>query len=158
ARGLDAGWIAAVEPARPDARFEHALELTSEQEEALATLRRGLEKFHTSLLFGVTGSGKTEIYLRLIAEVLAHGRQALVLVPEIGLTPALEAAFRERFPGACIVTQTSAMPELERARGWLLAHRGLAHIVLGTRLAVFASLPKLGLVVVDEEQDLSFKQ
>jgi primosomal protein N' (replication factor Y) len=158
ARGLDAGWIAAIEPGRPDARFVRALELTSEQVQALATLRRGLEKFRTSLLFGVTGSGKTEIYLWLIAEVLARGRQALVLVPEIALTPALEAAFRQRFPGACIVTQTSAMPELERARGWLLAHRGLAHIVLGTRLAVFASLPRLGLVVVDEEQDLSFKQ
>jgi primosomal protein N' (replication factor Y) len=158
ARGLDAGWIAAVEPDRPHVRFVRALELTSEQEQALATLRRGLENFHTTLVFGVTGSGKTEIYLRLIAEVLARGRQALVLVPEIALTPALEAAFRERFSGACIVTQTSAMPELERARGWLLAHRGLAHIVLGTRLAVFASLPRLGLVVVDEEQDLSFKQ
>src|SRR5262249_40017439 len=87
-----------------------------------------------------------------------NGRQALVLVPEIALTPALEAAFRERFPGACIVTQTSASAEVERARGWMLAHRGLAQIVLGTRLAVFAPPPELGAIVVDEEQDASFKQ
>ena len=82
----------------------------------------------------------------------------MILVPEIALTPALEAAFRDRFPGACIVTQTSGMAELERVRGWLLAHGGRAHIVLGTRLAVFTPLPRLGLVVVDEEQDASFKQ
>src|SRR5882672_1560944 len=157
-RGIEAGWVAAVAVAQSEARFVRAHELTSEQEAAVGALSRTLEKFGVSVLFGVTGSGKTEIYLQLIADVLLRGKQALVLVPEIALTPALEAAFRARFPGACIVIQTSAMPELERARGWLAAHRGLAHIVLGTRLAVFASLPRLGLVVVDEEQDMSFKQ
>jgi primosomal protein N' (replication factor Y) len=157
-RGIEMGWIARLEPECPESRFVHAHELTTEQERAFETLRHGLERFGVTLLFGVTGSGKTEVYLRLIAEVLAAGKQVLVLVPEIALTPALAAAFRERFPGARVVTQTSAMPELERARGWLLAHRGFAHIVLGTRLAVFASLPRLGLVVVDEEQDMSFKQ
>jgi len=157
-RGLDMGWIARLEPEQAQPGFVRVHELTSEQEQALARLRQGLSRFGVSLLFGVTGSGKTEIYLQLIADVLARGKQALVLVPEIALTPALAAAFRDRFPGARIVTQTSAMPELDRARGWLLAHRGLAHIVLGTRLAVFASLPALGLVVVDEEQDMSFKQ
>jgi primosomal protein N' (replication factor Y) len=157
-RGIEAGWIIPFAQDHPEPGFVRAHELTSEQEQALEILRSGLEKFGVSLLFGVTGSGKTEIYLQLIAEVLARGQQALVLVPEIALTPALEGAFRARFPGACIVTQTSASPELERARGWLLAHRGLAHIVLGTRLAVFASLPRLGMVVVDEEQDISFKQ
>jgi primosomal protein N' (replication factor Y) (superfamily II helicase) len=157
-RGIEAGWIAPFAPDPPEPGFVHAHELTSEQEEALGILRRGSDKFSVSLLFGVTGSGKTEIYLQLISETLGRGKQVLVLVPEIALTPALELAFRARFPGACIVTQTSATPELERARGWLLAHRGLAHIVLGTRLAVFVPLPKLGLVVVDEEQDISFKQ
>jgi primosomal protein N' (replication factor Y) (superfamily II helicase) len=157
-RALDAGWITVLASEQGTPGFERAHELTPEQAQAVAALRPGLEKFGVSLLFGVTGSGKTEIYLHLIAEVLARRKQALVLVPEIALTPALEAAFRERFPGACIVTQTSASPEAERARGWLLAHDGLAHIVLGTRLAVFASLPNLGLVVVDEEQDISFKQ
>jgi primosomal protein N' (replication factor Y) len=157
-RGLEAGWIAAVERPRLEPRFVQTLGLTTEQAQALGRLRQRPGTFGVSLLFGVTGSGKTEIYLHLIAEVLALGKQALVLVPEIALTPALEAAFRSRFADACIVTQTSAMPEAERARGWLLAHRGLAHIVLGTRLAVFSPLPKLGLVVVDEEQDMSFKQ
>jgi primosomal protein N' (replication factor Y) len=157
-RGVEMAWITRVEPARVRPRFASAHELTPEQEQGLTTLRRGLSRFGVSLLFGVTGSGKTEIYLRLIADVLAGGKQALVLVPEIALTPALEAAFQARFPGACIVTQTSAMTEADRARGWLLAHRGLAHILLGTRLAVFAPLPALGLVVVDEEQDMSFKQ
>jgi primosomal protein N' (replication factor Y) len=157
-RGIEADWVAAVAAAPPQPRFVRAHELTSEQAAAVSALSRRLEKFGVSVLFGVTGSGKTEIYLQLIADVLLRGKQALVLVPEIALTPALEAAFRGRFPGACIVIQTSAMPELERARGWLAAHRGLAHIVLGTRLAVFASLPRLGLVVVDEEQDMSFKQ
>jgi primosomal protein N' (replication factor Y) len=155
---IEAGWVAPIAPPPSEPRFVRAHELTPDQVAALGALRGGLEKFGVSVLFGVTGSGKTEIYLQLIAEILARGKQALVLVPEIALTPALEAAFRDRFPGACIVIQTSAMPELERARGWLAAHRGLAHIVLGTRLAVFASLPRLGLVVVDEEQDISFKQ
>src|SRR6266850_1783775 len=157
-RGIEAGWIAAIEPERSEPRFVHAHELTAEQRQAIDVLRGGLETFRVSLLFGITGSGKTEIYLQLIAEVLARGRQALILVPEIALTPALEVAFRDRFPGAGIVTQTSAMADLERARGWLLAHGGRADIVLGTRLAVFTPLPRLGLVVVDEEQDASFKQ
>src|SRR5438094_242936 len=157
-RCIEAGWIAPLEPERSEPRFVHAHELTLEQENAIRVLRPGLEKFRVSLLFGVTGSGKTEIYLQLIAEVLARSKQVLILVPEIALTPALEAAFRDRFPCACIVTQTSAMAELDRVRGWLLAHGGRADIVLGTRLAVFAPLPRLGLVVVDEEQDASFKQ
>ena len=156
--GIEAGWVAPVAAAPSEPRFVRAHELTPDQVAALGALRVGLDKFGVSVLFGVTGSGKTEIYLQLIAEILARGKQALVLVPEIALTPALEAAFRDRFPGACIIIQTSAMPELERARGWLAAHCGRAHIVLGTRLAVFASLPRLGLVVVDEEQDISFKQ
>ena len=156
--GIETGWIVSIEPERSEPRFVHAHELTSEQRQAIGILRGGLETFRVSLLFGVTGSDKTEIYLQLIAEVLARRRQVLILVPEIALTPALEAAFRDRFPGACIVTQTSAMAELERVRGWLLAHNGRADIVLGTRLAVFTPLPRLGLVVVDEEQDASFKQ
>ncbi|HKC53113.1 MAG TPA: primosomal protein N' [Burkholderiales bacterium] len=157
-RGIEAGWIAPIEPERPEPRFVHVHELTSEQRQAIGALRVGLEKFRVSLLFGVTGSGKTEIYLQLIADILARRKQVLILVPEIALTPALEAAFSDRFPGACIVTQTSAMAELQRVRGWLLAHSGRADIVLGTRLSVFTPLPRLGLVVVDEEQDASFKQ
>lgn len=157
-RCVDAGWIAPAAPERSPLQFVVAHSLTSEQREALDSLREKLGKFGVSLLFGVTGSGKTEIYLQLVAEILKRGRQALVLVPEIALTPSLESAFRERFRGANIAIQTSAMSEGERTRAWLDAQGGRADIVLGTRLAIFTPLPRLGLVVVDEEQDASFKQ
>ncbi len=114
------------------------------------------------LLYGVTGSGKTEVYLRAVAEAL-HTRstrdaQVLVLVPEINLTPQLEGVFRARFLDETLVTLHSGLAEGERARHWLAAHRGEARIVLGTRLAVMASLPHLRLIVVDEEHDPSYKQ
>ncbi len=112
----------------------------------------------TVLLHGVTGSGKTEIYLRAAAQALAQGRQALVLVPEINLTPQLEARFAERFAGRHIVAMHSGLTPAQRLRSWLAAHLGLADLVLGTRLAVFASMPRLGLIVVDEEHDPSYKQ
>lgn len=111
------------------------------------------------LLYGVTGSGKTEVYLRAVAEALRQpDAQVLVLVPEINLTPQLEGVFRKRFPDETLVTLHSALAEGERARHWLAAHRGEARIVLGTRLAVMASLPHLRLIVVDEEHDPSYKQ
>jgi primosomal protein N' (replication factor Y) len=110
------------------------------------------------LLHGVTGSGKTEVYLHAAEAVLAAGRQALVLVPEINLTPQLEARFAARFPGRVLVSLHSGLTPAQRLRHWLLAHLGLADLVLGTRLAIFAPLPRLGLIVVDEEHDPSFKQ
>jgi primosomal protein N' (replication factor Y) len=112
----------------------------------------------TYLLHGVTGSGKTEVYLQAAAHTLAAGRQALVLVPEINLTPQLEARFAERFKGRRLVSLHSGLTPAQRLKNWLLAHLGLADLVLGTRLAVFASLPRLGLIVVDEEHDPSYKQ
>ncbi len=112
----------------------------------------------TLLLHGVTGSGKTEVYLRAAADVLAAGRQALVLVPEINLTPQLEARFAQRFGAERIVSLHSGLTPVQRLRHWLAAHLGLADLVLGTRLAVFASMPRLGLIVVDEEHDPSYKQ
>lgn len=112
----------------------------------------------TVLLHGVTGSGKTEIYLRAAAQALRRGRQALVLVPEINLTPQLEARFAQRFAGRHIVSLHSGLTPAQRLRHWLAAHLGLADLVLGTRLAVFASMPRLGLIVVDEEHDPSYKQ
>ncbi len=111
----------------------------------------------TVLLHGATGSGKTEVYLRAAAQALAAGRQALVLVPEINLTPQLEARFAERFAGRHIVSLHSGLTPAQRLRHWLAAHLGLADLVLGTRLAVFASMPRLGLIVVDEEHDPSYK-
>jgi len=128
------------------------------QAQAIGRISAALGAFRTFLLHGITGSGKTEVYLRLIAEVLATGRQALALVPEIGLTPQLEARFREAFPEARIAVLHSALEDTARTHAWLDAARGDAQIVLGTRLAVLTPLPRLGLVVVDEEHDASFKQ
>ena len=145
---------AADAPALPDLSAEQsaALEMLAAERGAGAATSRPL------LLHGVTGSGKTEVYLRAAAAALAKGRQALVLVPEINLTPQLEARFAERFPGRLLVSLHSALTPPQRLRNWLLAHLGRADLVLGTRLAVFASMPRLGLIVVDEEHDPSFKQ
>ena len=143
-------------PGRPQFAMPHPL--TAEQQAAITTIGGDMSHFGVHLLFGITGSGKTEVYLHLIARALAAGRQALVLVPEIALTPSLLAAFTARFPGAIISMQHSAMPELQRVQGWLEAQRGRADIVLGTRLAAWVPLARAGLIVVDEEQDASFKQ
>jgi primosomal protein N' (replication factor Y) len=134
--------------------------LTAAQAGALAQIEAltATGRSATALLHGVTGSGKTEVYLGAAAQALAAGRQALVLVPEINLTPQLEARFRERFAGRHIVSMHSGLTPAQRLRSWLAAHLGLADLVLGTRLAVFASMPRLGLIVVDEEHDPSYKQ
>jgi primosomal protein N' (replication factor Y) len=121
--------------------------------DALATMPPG-----PCLLHGVTGSGKTEVYLQAAATTLAAGRQVLVLVPEINLTPQLEARLAARFAGHRLVSLHSALTPAQRLKHWLATHLGHADLVLGTRLAVFASLPRLGLIVVDEEHDPSFKQ
>ncbi len=139
------------------------LQVSAEQQAALdriaeLSLARTGGAAPTVLLHGVTGSGKTEVYLRAVADVLAAGRQALVLVPEINLTPQLEARFAERFGARAIVSLHSGLTPAQRLRHWLAAHLGLADLVLGTRLAVFASMPRLGMIVVDEEHDPSYKQ
>ncbi len=132
--------------------------LLEEQQVAVSTVAAGFGRFAAFLLHGVTGSGKTEVYLRLTEQVLARGGQALLLVPEIALTPQLEARVSGRFPGARLVSLHSGIGDAARARGFLQALGGEADIVLGTRLAVFTPLPRLGLIVVDEEHDASFKQ
>jgi primosomal protein N' (replication factor Y) len=132
--------------------------LNPDQEAAVAAVCAAGEGFSAWLLLGVTGSGKTEVYSRLIAHTLAKGRQSLVLVPEINLTPQTEARFRRRFPQATIISLHSHLAEGERLKRWRLAQEAKADIVLGTRLAVFTPLPRLGLIVVDEEHDISFKQ
>ena len=129
--------------------------LTDEQASLLAEWPRSAAP---TLLWGVTGSGKTELYLRIAESVLAAGRQVLVLVPEINLTPQLEARFAARFPGRRLVSLHSGLGAAARLRHWLLAQQGDADLVLGTRMAVFAPLPRLGAIVVDEEHDPSFKQ
>ncbi|MES2956793.1 MAG: primosomal protein N' [Pseudomonadota bacterium] len=130
--------------------------LSSDQAAAVAALLGGAPTTH--LLHGVTGSGKTEVYLHAAAQALAAGRQVLVLVPEINLTPQLEARFAARFAGHRLASMHSGLTPPQRLRHWLAAHLGQADLVLGTRLAVFASMPRLGLIVVDEEHDPSFKQ
>ncbi len=151
------GWIELATPVG-GTRFLPEHPLTGAQSTVAEAVQVQLGKFNPFLLHGVTGSGKTEIYLHLIAEVLRKGRQALVLVPEIGLTPQLEARFRSTFPDAVLALLHSGLDETTRTSGWLRAARGEAGIVLGTRLAVLAPMPGLGIVIVDEEHDSSFKQ
>ncbi|MEX8521029.1 MAG: primosomal protein N' [Leptothrix sp. (in: b-proteobacteria)] len=145
---------AAAELAAPTAPIRP--ELSPDQARVLAELAAA--PLGTTLLWGVTGSGKTEVYLREAERVLAAGRQVLVLVPEINLTPQLEARFKARFPQRRIVAQHSGLTPAQRLQHWLAAHLGHADLMLGTRMAVFASLPRLGLIVVDEEHDPSYKQ
>ncbi len=116
--------------------------------------------FSSYLLYGVTGSGKTEVYLQAAAKILDSGSntQVLILVPEINLTPQLEGNIRARFPNIRLATLHSGLAEGERMMHWLAAHQGQARIILGTRLAILASLPQLKLIIVDEEHDLSYKQ
>ncbi len=133
------------------------LALNAEQASAVNALLENREGFSCHLLEGVTGSGKTEIYLQLIADCLARGRQALVLIPEIGLTPQTLDRFSGRF-AANIVVLHSGLGEAERYRAWEAARDGSAHIVIGTRSAVFTPLRAPGLIVVDEEHDSSYKQ
>ncbi len=147
--------VAAPRPIPPMGRRH---DLHAEQLEALNNVVATFGRFAVTLLHGVTGSGKTEVYLRLIEEALARGRQALMLVPEIGLTPQLESRVRERFPGVPLALAHSHLADGERLMAWLAGREGRARIVLGTRLAVLAPLPELGLVIVDEENDPSYKQ
>ena len=140
------------------ARFVSDHQPTPAQIDAISRIGAALGAFRAFLLHGVTGSGKTEVYLRLISQVLEQGGQALVLVPEISLTPQLEARFRHAFPEARVAVLHSALQDVPRTAAWLSAARGEAGLVLGTRLAVLTPLPNLALVVVDEEHDTSFKQ
>lgn len=131
--------------------------LTLEQMQAVQTIGSHLQAYQCFLLQGVTGSGKTEVYLQVVSQVLALERQVLVLVPEIGLTPQLLARFNARFHEPMVVIH-SHLNELERQMAWHRASIGEARLVLGTRSAIFTPLPQLGLIVVDEEHDASFKQ
>lgn len=145
---FEGDWITTAEPV-----------LTSEQEGALEELERQLERrtFATVLVHGVTASGKTELYSRAIQRCVAGGRAALLLVPEIALTPAVARLFQARF-GNQVAVLHSGLSGGERSAAWWRLRRGEARIAVGTRSAVFAPLGDLGLVIVDEEQDSSYKQ
>lgn len=133
------------------------LALNPEQADAVAAVRAALGGFAAFLLEGITGSGKTEVYLQLVAEVVARGQQAMVLVPEISLTPQLEARFRARLAAPLAVFH-SGLADEARQRAWLAMQRGEISILLGTRSAVFTPMKHPGLILLDEEHDGSFKQ
>jgi len=143
--------------AQKEPRANPGLKLNDEQALSLQLLLAQREGFSCHLLEGVTGSGKTEVYLQLIADCLERGLQALVLIPEIGLTPQTLARFRDRFDAEIAVLH-SGLSDGQRYTAWEAARSGTAHIVIGTRSAVFAALARPGLIVVDEEHDQSYKQ
>ncbi len=131
--------------------------LNHAQEQAITSIKNMQSSFHTFLLDGVTGSGKTEVYLRCIDDILQAGKQALVLVPEISLTPQTIQRFQARF-SVPIAALHSGLTEKKRLQAWLAARNGDAKIVIGTRSAIFTPFAHLGLIIVDEEHDTSFKQ
>ncbi len=143
-----------VLPESPESNFQ----LSSEQASALSAIEKQLERaeYATFLMHGITGSGKTEVYIRAIQKVIAFGRQAIVLVPEISLTPQTRQRFRARFENVAVLH--SHLSDPERAWHWQEIQNGRIQVVIGARSAVFAPLPKLGMIVIDEEHDASFKQ
>lgn len=155
-----AGWVELFDllPAHLEGRPSPHL-LSPDQEEAVARVGKAVagRRAETFLLFGITGSGKTEVYLRLMEQVLGEGRSALYLVPEISLASFLARRLLERF-GSEVAILHSAMTEHERVRQWLRVARGASRLVIGPRSALFAPLRDLGLIVVDEEHDGSYKQ
>ncbi|MFM7122504.1 MAG: primosomal protein N' [Fluviibacter sp.] len=132
--------------------------LTTGQSRVLDDLLPRMDGYSANLLFGITGSGKTEVYLRLIEAALDRGKQVLLLVPEINLTPLLESRVAKRFPNVLVVSLHSEVTEAARARHFAAALTGDAKIVIGTRLAVFTPMPALGLIIIDEEHDPAYKQ
>jgi primosomal protein N' (replication factor Y) len=168
ARLVDAGWIEKSQSSIPfeakrssetgeQSDTETGPALNPDQQHAVEHVAAALDRFERFLLDGVTGSGKTEVYLALIRKVVAAGRQALILVPEIGLTPQLEQRFRRRLACAVAVLH-SGLSEQDRLSVWLAAREGQLPVIIGTRSAVFIPLRSPGLFIVDEEHDLSFKQ
>jgi len=159
-RLVQLGWIEERAPrveALGTVPVEAGPTLEPDQQVAVDTLLSCLDGFQVNLLHGITGSGKTEVYLRLLEQIIATGRQALVLVPEISLTPQLVDRVQRRL-GMVVAVLHSGIAEQLRHRMWWAAASGEAMVVLGTRSAVFAPLPKAGIVIIDEEHDSSFKQ
>ncbi|OOZ37610.1 primosomal protein N' [Solemya velesiana gill symbiont] len=157
------GWVepCEIEPVAEVSGFSAtrnmAPELNPMQQAAVDEIQRGLSHFAVYLLDGVTGSGKTEVYLSLIEQVIAQGLQVLVLVPEIGLTPQLLRRFRRRL-AVPLSLMHSGLSDTQREAAWHEARLGRGRVVLGTRSALYTPMPELGLIIVDEEHDLSFKQ
>jgi len=158
---VEKGWVECLSQVAPQTMpteyTPQDISLNDAQHHAVDAVCASLDGFAGFLLDGVTGSGKTEVYLQIIRRVIAAGRQALVLVPEIGLTPQLIDRFSTRF-GHTLAVLHSGLNDSERLHAWLLARNGQAPIIIGTRSAVFTPLQKPGIIIIDEEHDLSFKQ
>ncbi len=158
------GWIETTEAAKPVLRPYHGqashseFVLNADQRQASDAIQTALGRFRPFLLYGITGSGKTEVYFDAMAKVLAQGRQVLFLLPEINLTPQLLKRVEDRFADVPTAVLHSQMAAGRRTQDYLRAMLGQAKLVIGTRLAVFTPLPDVGLIVVDEEHDGSFKQ
>lgn len=141
----------------PRSELNLPCQLNNEQENAVEQLWQQRDQFKSYLLDGITGSGKTEVYIELCERMLKEGKQVLILIPEIGLTGQFVERFQKRLDTS-IVILNSAVSDGERKQGWLLAKQGLGKIIIGTRSAVFTPLPNAGLIIIDEEHDGSYKQ
>ncbi|OUR68305.1 primosomal protein N' [Cycloclasticus sp. 46_83_sub15_T18] len=155
---IDKGWVFVAEGFNNDRQSTAAsFKPNSAQQTAIDEVSQAQQSFQCFLLDGVTGSGKTEVYLQLIQQAIAAGRQVLVLLPEITLTPQLAGRFKQRL--ACqMVISHSALSDGQRLQAWLQIQQGLASLLLGTRSAVFTPMQNPGLIILDEEHDSSFKQ
>lgn len=154
---VEQGWIETTEAAKPVLRSSE-FQLNANQQQASDEIQTAFGSFQPFLLYGITGSGKTEVYFDAMAKVLAQGRQVLFLLPEINLTPQLLKRVENRFADVPTAVLHSQMAAGRRTQDYLRAMLGQAKLVIGTRLAVFTPLPDVGLIVVDEEHDGSFKQ
>lgn len=149
--------VVAVKASLKSSAVEPAL--NAEQQQVIQSILNEADSFKPWLLYGITGSGKTEVYIQILKAILAEkSAQALVLVPEINLTPQLEARFRSRLSEYPLVTLHSNLSESERLQSWQAANTGAAKIVIGTRLSVYTAMPKLKIIMIDEEHDGSYKQ
>ena len=156
-RLLEQDWVVVEERQATQPEPSAGPKLIDEQRTAVDAIGKTLGGFHCHLLDGITGSGKTEVYLHLLERILEQGGQALLLVPEIGLTPQLLNRFKKRLGFEPVVTH-SGLSEGQRLQAWAMAKRGLARLVIGTRSALFLPMPDLRLIILDEEHDASFKQ
>jgi primosomal protein N' (replication factor Y) len=156
---IAAGWVERCEtPATTPTHTFNSVHIPTAAQQQVIDAVKQTSGYRCFLLHGITGSGKTEVYVHLMHQTLQRDEQVLLLVPEINLTPQLENYFRSRFPDTELVSLHSGLGKGERMNKWLRAQSGKARIILGTRLSVFTPLPNLGLILVDEEHDSSFKQ
>ena len=156
-RLMEQGWAEERQATSKPTEFASGPRLIDGQQKAVEKISKDLQHFHCHLLDGITGSGKTEVYMRLMEDVLSRGRQVLVLVPEIGLTPQLLRRLTQRL-GLEPAVIHSGLSQGQRLEAWAAARAGRAHLIVGTRSALFTPLPKAGLIILDEEHDASFKQ